>query len=617
MFQKMRKIIFLWLCLTPYCGVSVAGSITNVLNEQSSPYLRLHAQDPIAWQIWDQSVLDRARKEQKLIFLSSGYFSCYWCHVMQRESFSDQKIARLLNANYISIKVDREMDPALDAYLVAFVERTRGTAGWPLNVIISPEGNPIIGMTYLPRDQLAGVLSEVLQLWQQNKPYLRQMANQAADQLRSERKLVKASLSKSLGTKFTSMFLQQSMEIADELSGGFGDQSKFPMVAQLQALLSIYQREPRSDLKHFLEITLDQMASQALRDHVGGGFYRYTVDPNWQNPHFEKMLYDNAQLGLLYSRAASILGKKIYLSVVRDTLEFMSRDMQTPDGALVSSLSAVDGKNVEGGYYFWRRDELKTLLSDKDYKIVTPLWGLDSPSRFESGYLPVFVKSAEDVSKSLGIPVDKVYKSIASAKNALFKQRQMRILPVDTKLLAAWNGLALQAFVAGEKITGTGRYRANAQKVRDYLVKILWDKSILHRVIDGSAPEGTLEDYVFAAQGLWSWYLLTGNQQDLNIIKQWVQIAWQQFYDNTGWRLASHSLLPGYFGIPILEDDSLPSPSATLIGLSIELGKHWKNPALSRDIEQALSIGHDAITTNPFSHATQITVLSRFLDGKK
>ena len=617
MSNQTSKIIFLWLSMMSYCGPLAAESASNVLNEQVSPYLRLHAKDPVAWQLWDQQVLEKARKENKLIFVSSGYFSCYWCHVMQRESFSDKKIAALLNENYISVKVDREMDPALDAYLVAFVERTRGSAGWPLNVIISPEGYPIVGMTYLPSDQFASALSKVLQLWKQNTGYIRQMAKQAAEQLHDETKPASTLLTQSLASKYKMMFLQHSLEIADELSGGFGDQSKFPMIAQLQNMLGAYQRKPRSDLKHFLETTLDQMASQGLRDHLGGGFFRYTVDPNWQSPHFEKMLYDNAQLSSLYSRAARILDKKSYLDVVRDTLDFMAQELLAPVGALYSSLSAVDNHNVEGGYYLWQRSELKSLLDDLNYKVATEFWGLNTPSRFEAGYLPVQVKSVEDVSKSLDLPAAKIDKSIARVKNILLKQRQQRMIPIDTKLLAAWNGLALQAFVDGEKITGTGRYKAIAQKIRDYLVIKLWDGAVLHRVVDKYSPQGSLEDYAFAAQGLWQWYLLTGNKNDLHLVKQWVSIAWQQFFDNTGWRLASHSMLPGYFGSPVMQDESLPSPSATLIELSIALDKRWKNPSLHTKIEQALSIGHDAIIGAPFYYATQIEALSQFLADEK
>jgi len=597
--------------------VVAAPALTNILQGQNSPYLQLHRHDPVAWQVWGDDVLKAALAQHKLIFISVGYFSCYWCHVMQRESFSDKSIARVLNDNFIAVKVDRELNPGLDAYLIEFTQRTRGTAGWPLNVIISPDGYPVLGMTYLPKDQLTEVLRQITQLWQQNKTYLSQTSQQAATQLHAEKVLTKTQLEKTLGRRYVSEFLQQALANADELSGGFGDQSKFPMVPQLTGLLNEYQHQPQPNLKHFLELTLDQMATQALRDHIGGGFYRYTVDPTWQTPHFEKMLYDNAQLSLLYARAAAILDRKDYLKVMRETLNFMQHELLTPQGALASSLSAVDDKNIEGGYYLWDRNTLRALLTETQFKVITQAWGLDSQSRFEVGYLPQLVRSTSDVAVALNMPVATVNKSLHEAQATLFKRRLQRKVPVDTKLLAAWNGLALAAYVEGEKISANGEYRAIAQKIHDYLVKVLWDGTVLHRMkaANGSSATGTLEDYAFAAQGLWQWYLLTQDPQDLTLVQRLVSFAWQHFYDNTGWKLSDRTLLPGYFGSAVLEDDTLPSPSATIINLSIALLQQPKldTSTLRAKVEHALSIGHEAISANPFYFVTQIEALQRYL----
>jgi len=601
---------------------ALTGALKNSLKDQSSPYLRLHANDPIAWQVWAPNIMQQARAQGKLMFVSIGYFSCYWCHVMQRESFSNQKIAKVLNDNFIAVKVDRELNPALDAYLIDFVLRTRGNAGWPLNVIISPEGYPVLGMTYLPRDQLAAALQKVLQLWQQNNTFIRQMAQRAAMQLHNEKKLVRSDLSKDMDKKYLAMFLKHSLDIADELSGGFGDQSKFPMVPQLLALLDEYRRNPRENLKHFLQLTLDQMFTQGLHDRIGGGFFRYTIDPSWQTPHFEKMLYDNAGLSVVYSRAAKLLDRKVYLDVMRETLDFMVRELTSARGALVSSLSAVDDHNIEGGYYLWDRSALKKTLNASQYRLIEKLWGLEAQPRFETGYLPIQVLTIGEAAAQLDLSEEEIRKSLVQIRRLLFNAREKRSLPVDTKQLAGWNGLALQAFVEGEQADGSGRYKAVAQQIRNYLTTVLWDGSQLHRmsVAAGKPGEatsvvaGTIEDYAFSAQGLWYWYLFTGNKDDLKLVNQWVHIAWQRFFDNTGWRLSDHTLLPGYYGSPVLEDDVLPSASATLIRTSLELLKRHDDPELRARVLEALSIGHDAIAASPFYYPSQIQVIGQYLD---
>jgi len=619
MLKKISRLtcFLLLLCLQP----SLAGDekLTNVMQGHGSPYLRLHENDPVAWQEWGPHVIERAKKENKMLFVSIGYFSCHWCHVMQRESFSDGKIAQLMNQHFIPVKVDRELNPGLDAYLIEFVQRTRGAAGWPLNVIITPDGYPVVGVTYLPKDRLSKLLLQMKQLWDENRNFINQMAQEAAGQLRNEKQLVKTPLIKGIDKKYAKSFTQQALEFADDMSGGFGNQSKFPMIPQIDALLIQYKLDPQPVLRAFLELTLNQMATQGLRDHIGGGFYRYTVDPSWQTPHFEKMLYDNASLSLLYSRAATILQREDYRGIARETLNFMARELLTEDGALVSSLSAVDSANVEGGYYLWSEDQLKRLLTDSECQVVYLLWNMDDKPWFEAGFLPHEGRSPENVATKLGKTLDETLKILAEAQFKLFKARQQRTIPVDTKQLASWNGLALQAFVEGSKFDSTDKYRNIAGRIRDYLVKVLWDGKILRRATGGKGHmgEGTLEDYAFAAEGLWRWYLLTHKQQDLDLVKRWVVTGWQRFYDKTGWILNENALLPLDFGSPIIKDAPLPSPSASLIKLSMELVEQQDDPFLQDRIVDALSIGHDRLESDPFSYPSQIDLLVKYLSETK
>jgi hypothetical protein len=325
------------------------------------------------------------------------------------------------------------------------------------------------------------------------------------------------------------------------------------------------------------------------------------------------MLYDNAGLSLLYMKAAKILKRKDYEAVARETLNFMARELKTKDGALISSLSAVDDKNVEGGYYLWEEATLKGLLTEQEYDIVYQLWNMETKSAFEAGYLPRQVNSPDSVAARLGLSVDKVMQVLGNAQTKLLKVRKNRTVPRDTKQLAAWNGLALQAFVQGSQIERGEKFKAIAQGIRDYIVDVLWDGKTLRRAITekGSMGNETLEDYTYAAQGLWQWYQLTGNKKDLELAKQWVDIAWQRFYDNTGWHLSDTSLLPQNFGEAIIKDAPLPSPSAALIQLSLQFIKHDKPSSkqaqlLKTKVQESLSIGFDNIDAGPFYYPSQI-----------
>jgi uncharacterized protein YyaL (SSP411 family) len=609
----LRQVYFIALLSSLCSPLTVSGDsqLGNTMQGHGSPYLRLHENDPVAWQQWGPKTVELAKQKNKMLFVSIGYFSCHWCHVMQRESFSDQSIARLLNGNFIPVKVDRELNPALDAYLIDFVQRTRGSAGWPLNVIITPDGYPIVGITYLPKAQFSTVLQQMMQLWQTDPAALQQLARQAAAQLREGKQLTSSELSNSKSKQLAAQFVDQSMGIADDMSGGFGEKSKFPMTPQLNLLLSEYERSPQPALKAFLEITLDHMATQGLRDHIGGGFYRYTIDPTWQTPHFEKMLYDNAQLALLYMRAAKTLQRADYAGIGRETLNFMLRELQGPDGAFISSLSAVDTANIEGGYYLWQEDQLKALLTEQEFEAVALLWNMSSKPELEAGYLPRHVKSPDQVAKLLGRKDDEVLQLIASAQWKLFQARQQRSIPRDDKQLAAWNGLALQALVAGARQEQNAKYKEAARQLRDYLVQVLWDgeKLLRARMQEEALAEGTLEDYAFTALGLWEWYQFTGDDKDRQLVKRWVTLAWQHFYDATGWRLTSQSLLPQDYGEAIIKDAPLPSASATLIDLSLRLAQRENDKVLRGKATAALRIGYEQLTESPFTYPSQIALL--------
>lgn len=591
----------------------------NQLEGHDSPYLAMHGEDPVSWQGWSEKVLSQARKENKLVFVSIGYFSCHWCHVMQRESFSNEQVASLLNEYFVSVKVDRELNPDLDAYLIDFVTRTRGSAGWPLNVFLTPTGNPLVGFTYLPPDRFIALLKELQEQWIQAPDYFKQVAARAAEAMKGVELQPESKLSKNDVIQYENVMVNQAMQLADEMSGGFGEQTKFPMVPHLDSLLSAYQRNPNPALKTFLTLTLNNMATQGMRDHLGGGFYRYTIDPNWKTPHFEKMLYDNALLVPLYLRAAKILNDSHYEEVARDTLDFMVAEMTGPTGAMVASFSAVDGDNIEGGYYLWHEEQLSKILDSNELKVIKQVWKLEGHSELEAGHLPIVAGTLSQAAVTLKMKPADVKKLFVSAREKMLKERRLRVLPVDGKYLAAWNGLALTALVEGARLENGEKYYQAAKGVRDYLTNVLWDGNRLWRA-KGSAGElgqAGLEDYAFVAQGLIAWASLNNeknvaSKNDLSLAQRLVNDAWTRFHNNTGWRLSDQTLLPSGYGVPMMEESPLPSPSAVLLDVSIQLSRNANNKELITKIHNSLEAGHSQLKQVAFDYPSQVAVLARY-----
>ena len=621
------------LCLSSFAPLH--AELTNQLKQHPSPYLAMHGDDPVAWQTWNAQVLELARKTNKLVFISIGYFSCHWCHVMQRESYKDPAVAQRLNRDFIPVKVDRELDPALDAYLIDFVQKTRGYAGWPLNVFLTPEGHPVVGIVYLPNDQFRSLLNQLAVLWQKNSDVIRQTAAQASAQQQTEslttadvppvksplklQPAMQPTLQSGIGKTLYNQLLQQILEAADDIYGGFGDQAKFPMPAQLNFLVARNSHNSSAQTAHFLQVTLEQMAGQGLRDHIGGGFFRYTIDPDWQTPHFEKMLYDNAQLAGLYLDAAKVFDRQDFEAIGRDTLDFMVRDMATENGGMVASLSAVDNNNIEGGYYLWTKEALQQQLTGEEYAIVHRLWNLEPASHFEAGYLPVYAISPERCAQELGKNVHELMSVLEKVRSKLYAARLSRVAPVDDKQLAAWNGLALSAMVKGAQLGNGDRYRQEAQKLRHFLVNQMWDGQRLARAKSGGKEiaRAGLEDYAYAAQGLLRWARFSNSQQDLQLAKQWIMIAWQRFYSSSGWQLSDQPSLPGIVGRIVFEDNPMPSPAAVVIEVSLQLAGLTHDEPLKQRATTALAVSQELLKQQPFAYASQIELLARLQTAEK
>lgn len=597
---------------------SMVKPMVNMLGDHPSPYLALHGDDPVQWQDWSQGVLDRAQAEGKLIYVSIGYFSCHWCHVMQKESFKAESAANKLNAGFIPVKVDRELNPALDAQLMEFTQQLLGRGGWPLNIYLTPDGHPLYAHLYTPRENFESILNQLSTVWIEQEDELRKVAKRE-----SQRSLPAPEADFDL-TSIPSLldsFGVASQGMMDDMVGGFGDGPKFPSAPALAALLELQAQQPDASRAEFLTLTFDSMATEGLRDHLDGGFFRYTVDPQWQTPHYEKMLYTNAMLVPLYIRAAHVLDMPHYQSVARDTLDFMLRRMLGDNGAFIAAFSAVDDAGIEGGNYLWTIDAVRSLLTDDEYNVANMAYGFSEDAAGKD-LLPRIRIAPEDIAQRTNFAPEKVARLFSSARAKLINARQKRPLPVDDKYLAGWNGLALRAFVQGALAFDEPRYAQASDQLAAYLGEQLWvDGQLLRAVDDTGQPIGqsSIQDYALVSDGLADYLTMLHDKQidDSRLTSarefavQLIDVAWTSFFKNNGWQQLESDLIPGDGPRPILLDTALPSSSSTLIKATLALGAQLEKPTWRKLAVQALNQGMAFSKEFPFWTATQRLALMR------
>ncbi len=542
---------------------------SNQLADHPSPYLEMHADDPVDWRPWQAEVFDDARASNRLVFVSVGYFSCHWCHVMHRESYQDENIAGILNENYIAVKVDRELEPDLDRRLIEFVETTRGSAGWPLNVFLTPDGYPVTGFTYLPRDEFARVLQELDKVWRQNRPGLADAARdffQAHMQHQENQSLEAPQLR---ADDLIDAFVSQIMLIADPLQGGIGNTTKFPNVPQIDALLDVirHNEDLDPDVIVFVRLTLHMMASKNLHDHVNGGFFRYTTDPDWQTPHFEKMLYDNAQLATLYLKAHRIWPDQGYAEVAVRTLDFIETNLKHADGGYMSSLSAVDTDNKEGGAYFWSRQQLSNLLSAAELDYMTKLWPLKSrPGEFLID--PLTGPAA------LGKPANN------RAILQKLKSRGSASMPADDKRLASWNAMMLDALTAAARFDS--RFEKPARVLFNSMQRNFYrDGDLIRFAGNAEVADAVLEDYAQVAHAYLNFGQEFGHEDALKHARDLTERAYALFLKNQRWQRKAQPLIPLAPGNWIIPDRVFYSPMTLWLKVALDV------PELNQETRQS------------------------------
>jgi len=584
--------------------------MSNRLAAERSPYLLQHADNPVEWYAWGQEAFDRARELDRPIFLSIGYSTCHWCHVMAHESFESGAIAEILNRDFISIKVDREERPDVDRVYMTFVQATTGSGGWPMSVWLTPDLKPFYGGTYFPPDARWGrpgfpeILREITRVWQQERAKVQLSAENLTEQIRGLRsaspggEVPAAETLKEGVAQFAQNF--------DQARGGFGSAPKFPRPSELLFLLRETARTGDYTPAFMVAKTLQPMALGGMRDHVGGGFHRYSVDANWRVPHFEKMLYDQAQITLACLETYQLAADGFFAEVAEDTLEYVMREMTNPEGGFFSaedadSVPPEDASNpkahkTEGAFYLWTQTELQALLKD-DFDVFRDRFGIrpdgnapeDPQGEFTGKNLLYVASTVEEVAQRTGKSREEVDASLQRSRMRLFQERLSRPRPhLDDKVLTGWNGLMLASFArAGRVLQGAdtrARYLGAAERSAQFLEQYMWnaDRQIVkRRYREGdTAIDGYAEDYAYLIFGLLELFQAGGNPHWLEWARVLQRRQDEQFWDNEngGWFNTTGADPSVILRMKEDYDGAEPSPSSISV-LNLLMMAHLTNEA--------------------------------------
>ena len=509
----------------------------NRLAAETSPYLLQHAHNPVDWYPWSPEAFELARREDKPVLLSVGYSACHWCHVMERESFENDEIATLMNQLFVSIKVDREERPDVDQIYMQAVQSMTGRGGWPMTVFLTPDGVPFYGGTYFPPEDRHGMPAFPRLLRSIADAY----HSRRGEVLEAGRQLVEAMGQSGRLTGSTSLLTRDVLVRAymglggefDERDGGLGQAPKFPQPMTWEAVLRVGRRTRDARGLEMLQLTLTRMAHGGIYDQLGGGFHRYSVDGQWLVPHFEKMLYDNAQLASLYLHAWLATGDGLYRRVAEETLDYVRREMTHPGGGFYSAQDA-DSEGVEGKFFVWSPDEMRAVLGDPALaRVALAYWGVDDGPNFEGHSILFVPRDPEEVAGTLGLTADELATAIERARGLLYAEREKRVHPgLDDKVLASWNGLMLAAFAEAAAVLGRADYLAVAVRNALFLTRqMVRDGRLLRSWKDGQARiTGYLEDYSMVGVGLLALYEATFDRRWLDESRRLAEEALRLFW---------------------------------------------------------------------------------------
>jgi uncharacterized protein YyaL (SSP411 family) len=594
---------------------------SNRLIHETSPYLLQHAHNPVDWYPWGEEALGRARAEDKPIFLSVGYSACHWCHVMEHESFEDEETAALMNELFVNIKVDREERPDLDAIYMDAVQSMTGQGGWPMSVWLTPDGKPFHGGTYYPKEPRYGmpgfqqVLRAVADAYRSRRDQVDGQAERLAAMLRRTASL--HADGGDLGEEILEEAMGQMRQYFDEEEGGFGSQPKFPQPMTIDFALIRYVRTGDLDALYMAELTLEKMAHGGLYDQLGGGFHRYSVDAIWLTPHFEKMLYDNAQLLRTYLHAWQVTQRPLFRRVVEETIDYVLREMTAADGGFYSTQDA-DSEGHEGKYFVWSQQEIEALLDPHIAAIFGDYFGVSARGNFEGKSILSVVRSVEQVAQRFQVDEETVKAAVARGRTLLFAQREMRIKPGrDEKILTEWNGLMIHALAECGVVLDRPDALAAAIRAADFILATMSqpDGRLYRSYKDGQARfNAYLEDYAAFIRALIALYEATFDLRWLGEATRLAQLMDEQFRDQAG----------GFFQTGVdheqlvarrkdFVDNAIPSGNSLAAEALLRLAIFLDKPAYRTEAGRILLMMKDAMARQPTGFGRLLGVLDAYL----
>lgn len=580
------------------------NSKSNRLINEKSPYLLQHANDPVNWYTWSDEAFNKAETEDKPIFLSIGYSTCHWCHVMERESFEDEEVAKLLNDNFISIKVDREERPDIDNIYMTFCQAVTGSGGWPLTIIMTPDKKPFFAGTYFPKEDRYGVrgimyiLKELSHQWKDNRE---RIINSSKKLLKDMTKYISVSERDDLNKEVIEECFDLLKESYDPSYGGFYNAPKFPTSHKLLFLLRYYKLYKDEEALNIVGKTLKSMYKGGIFDHIGYGFSRYSTDDKWLIPHFEKMLYDNAMLIMAYAEMYQITKEELYKEIVEKIVSYIIRDMKDKNGAFYSAEDA-DSEGVEGKFYVWTLEEIEDILDKENAKLFSKYYGITYGGNFERKNIPNLIDTPlEDLEP-------RIKDKLEECRKILFTNREKRIHPhKDTKILTSWNGLMIAALAYSGRVLKRKDYIESAEKALKFIMENLIDESgrIFVRYREGQrAHKGHLEDYSFLIWALIELYESTFKteyiEKALNINKDMIELFWDE--ENHGFFHAGKDGEELILKLKESYDSAIPSGNSVAMYNMIRLARITGDSKLDEIIQQNLNYFSGRIKRTLESH---------------
>lgn len=595
----------------------------NELINESSPYLLQHAHNPVNWQAWNDKSLRQAKEESKLMIISVGYSACHWCHVMEHESFEDEGVAEVMNSDFINIKVDREERPDVDQVYMNAVQIMTGSGGWPMNIVALPDGRPVWGGTYFRKEQWKSALSQLSKYFREKPEEMEEYAKKLQEGLEQVQLVKLPEKEEKFSEEFITEVLEKWKKQFDHKNGGSRGAPKFMMPNNLQFLMRYAHQTGDKDLENHIQTSLQKISFGGVYDHVGGGFSRYSVDDHWHVPHFEKMLYDNAQLVSLYSKAHSLTGKEWYKEVVHESLKFIREEFTAENGAFYSAWDAdsknAEGKPEEGAYFIWKKEELQQLLG-QDYELFADYYNINPYGKWE-GENYVLIRSKEDVeiAEAAGISPKELQKKKKEWRDILQNERQKRSKPaLDDKILTSWNALMLTGLVDAYKVFQKEEYLELALKNADFLKKnqLKPDFGLYHSYKNGKSNiNGYLEDYAFCIEGFLGLYEVTFQEEWLDLARNLAEKSYQEFHNSENEMFFFTASSDAALITRPLEvtDNVIPASNSVMAKNLFRLGKYFDEDKYSRTAEAMLKNIQPQMISYPSGYSNWLDLMLNFI----